>query len=117
MQSVDLALYADSLAAEAAAASARLERARGRLRRVAIEHAARRELPVETVVLLERRGLLQPVVAGSRPADTSELVELIAELAALQRAQAWVEARLHEAQATGPRVDRTREGEHRVTAD
>lgn len=100
MRSVDLAIYADSLAAEAAAISARLERARGRLRRAAIEHEARRALPAETVTLLERRGLLGPTAPGRTRSDTAELHGLGVELAAIECAQAWVEARLLQARGS-----------------
>jgi hypothetical protein len=42
MRAVELAVYADALAGEAASRSARAERARSRLRPAAIEKAARR---------------------------------------------------------------------------
>ena len=42
MRSVDLAIYADALAGEAAAVAARVERARARLRESEIEREARR---------------------------------------------------------------------------
>jgi hypothetical protein len=93
VRTVDLAIYADTLAAEAGAVAARVERARSRLRESAIEREARRTLARETVDRLERLGLL-------RPADerrlTAELRRLEADLEALEELQAWVEARLAE---------------------
>jgi hypothetical protein len=44
MRSIDLALYADELAARAATLAAQLERARCRLRQEALEREARRVL-------------------------------------------------------------------------
>jgi hypothetical protein len=91
VRTVDLAIYADTLAAEAAAVAARIERARSRLRESAIEHEARRELAGGTIDRLERLGLL-------RPADearlSTELRRLEADLEALQELQAWVEERI-----------------------
>ena len=91
MRTVDLAIYADTLAAEAAAVAARIERARSRLRESAIEHEARRVRARGTIDRLERLGLL-------RPADESrlstELRRLEADLEALQELQAWVEERI-----------------------
>ena len=91
MRSVDLAIYADALAGEAAAVAARVERARSRLRESAIEREARRELPRETIERLERLGLL-------RPADerglSAELRRLEGDLAAVEALQAWVESHL-----------------------
>jgi hypothetical protein len=91
MRAVDLAVYADALAAEAAAQAARLERARRRLRQAAIEHEARLTLSEDTVALLERLGVL-----GAREAepDGSEVNEAAEALAAVERIQAWVEAQL-----------------------
>jgi hypothetical protein len=93
VRSVDLAIYADTLAAEAAAVSARAERARSRLRESTIEREAQRALDRKTVERLERLGLL-------RPADeqrlSAELHRLEADLRALEELQAWVEARLAE---------------------
>ena len=65
MRSVELAIYADQLAGEAASLAARAERARSRLRQAAIEKRAR-----------------------------AELSELEAALEALEELQAWVEAEL-----------------------
>jgi hypothetical protein len=65
VRTVDLAIYADALAGEAAALAARVERARSRLRESAIEREARRTLARETVDRLERLGLLR------RPTSTA----------------------------------------------
>lgn len=94
MRSVDLAVYADSLAAEAAALAARIERARRRLREAALEHEARLELPPETVARLQALGLLGPPGAA---AELAEIASAQADLAAVERLQGWVEARLYEA--------------------
>ena len=93
MHTVDLAIYADTLASEAAAVAARVERARARLRESAIEHEARRALTRETVERLERLGLLRP--ADERRLG-AELRRLEADLGALEELQGWVEARLAE---------------------
>lgn len=93
METVELAIYADALASEAAAVAARVQRARSRLRESEIEREARRALPRKTVERLERLGLL-------RPADeqrlSAEVRRLEADLDALAELQAWVEARLAE---------------------
>ena len=93
MRSVDLALYADSLASEAAAVAARIERARARLRESAIEKEARGALGRETVGRLERLGLLRP---GDERRLVNELHRFEADLDALEELQAWVESRLAE---------------------
>lgn len=94
MRSVDLALYADELAARAATLAAQLERSRGRLRRAAIERDARRALDDEAVVRLESLGLLR----HEDPAELrAEIRELAASLAAVESLQAWAERRLFEA--------------------
>ena len=93
MHTVDLAIYADTLASEAAAVAARVERARARLRESAIDHEARRALTRETVERLERLGLLRP--ADERRLG-AELRRLEADLGALEELQAWVEMRLAE---------------------
>lgn len=93
MRTVDLAVYADTLAAKAAAVSAQVERARSRLRESAIERDARRALTRETVDRLERLGLLRP--ADERRLE-AELRRLEADRGALEELQAWVEARLAE---------------------
>jgi hypothetical protein len=94
VRAVDLALYADSLAAQASALSARLERARDLLRQAAIEREARRKLEQPTVARLERLGVLS---ATDARAQRGEVGELASDLAALEELQAWVEARLFEA--------------------
>ena len=98
-RSVDLAVYADALAGEAASLAARAERARSRLRQAAIERTARAGLDGSTVRTLERLGLLGRVdVTTAR----QEVRELEAALKALERLQAWVEGRL--ANVPAPRV-------------
>jgi hypothetical protein len=91
VRTVDLAIYADALAGEAATLAARIERARSRLRESAIEREARRELPRETIERLERLGLVRP---GDERGLQAELRRLEADLAALEALQAWVESRL-----------------------
>ena len=91
MRAVDLAVYADALAGEAAAVMARAERARSRLRQAAIEREARSALGAECVARLQARGLLRPcTLAGVR----EEIGELEADLEAVLALQGWVEARL-----------------------
>jgi len=94
MRSVDLALFADELAARAATLAAQLERARGRLRQAAIEREARRALDENSVARLESLGTLQV----TEPADVrAELRELAASLGVVEELQMWVERRLFEA--------------------
>ena len=94
MRSVDLALYADALAARASALAARVERERDALRQAAVERAARRDLDDATVARLEALGVLpRRDVRVAR----AELSRLAADLAAVERLQAWVEERLFEA--------------------
>jgi hypothetical protein len=88
MRSVDLAIYADALAGEAASVAARLDRARSRVRQAAIERVAREELAAATVTRLESFGLL------ATRADRAELHELEDVLDALRELQAWVERQL-----------------------
>ena len=94
MRAVDLALYADELAARSATLAAQLERARGRLRQAAIEREARRALDDGLVERLELLGFL-------RGADTknarAEVVELASAVTAVEGLQAWVERRLYAA--------------------
>ena len=91
MRSVELAIYADSLAAEAAALAARLERARSSLRRAAIEREAAAALPWPTVGRLRALGLL----AAAAPGDgAAELRRLGLDLEAVLKLQAWVEREL-----------------------
>ncbi len=93
MRTVDLAIYADTLAGEAAAVAARVERARSRLRESAIEREARRALTRKAVDRLERLGLLRPV---DEHRLTTELRRLEADLEAIGELQAWVEEHLAE---------------------
>jgi uncharacterized protein involved in type VI secretion and phage assembly len=96
MRSVDLALYADELAARAATLAAQLERARRRLRREAIGRDARRALGEGSVARLEALGLTGKTDANALRA---EIKELAAAVAAVEELQAWVEERLAAAQA------------------
>ena len=91
MRSVELAIYADQLAGEAASLAARAERARSRLRQAAIEQRARGELSGTAVERLESLGLLG---ALDERATRAELRELEAALDALEELQAWVEGEL-----------------------
>jgi hypothetical protein len=90
VRSVDLAIYADAVAGEAASLAARLERARSRMRQAEIERAARDELPPATVARLEALGFL-----ATRP-DRAEMHDLADAVAAVQELQEWIEARLAE---------------------
>jgi Spy/CpxP family protein refolding chaperone len=93
---VELAIYADTLAGEAASLAARAERARSRLRQAAIEKRARSELTETSLERLEALGLLG---AFDERKTRAELRELVGALDALQELQAWVEAELAEASA------------------
>jgi hypothetical protein len=88
MQSIDLALYADTLAGEAAALAARIERERGRLRQSAVERRARDALPDVVVERLEELGLL------ATRGDVTTLADLEEALDAIEALQAWVEEQL-----------------------
>ena len=92
MRAVDLALYADELAARSATLAAQLERARGRLRRAAIEREARRTLDEALVVRLEALGFL---CCPDTKAARAEVTELASAVRALEELQAWVERRLY----------------------
>jgi hypothetical protein len=96
VRSVELAIYADALAGEAASLAARTERARSRLQQAAIEKGARAELSETAIERLEGLGLLGAIDERSTRA---ELRELEASLDALEELQAWVEAELAEASA------------------
>ena len=96
MREIDLAVYADALAGEFAALSARAERIRSRLRQSKIERRARNDLPAATVDRLEALGLLCGV---DERAAHAELRELEDSLAAVEELQAWVEAELADATA------------------
>jgi hypothetical protein len=91
MRGVDLAIYADALAGEAASLAARAERARSRLRQAAIEKRARTELTAVAVDRLEALGVLGAV---DEMATRAELRELEAALDAVEELQAWLEAEL-----------------------
>ena len=94
MRSVDLALFADELAARAATLAAQLERARGRLRQAAIEREARRALDETSVARLESLGIPR----GAEPAEVrAEIRDLAASLGVVEELQMWVERRLFEA--------------------
>jgi hypothetical protein len=88
MREIDIALYADVLAGEAATLGARIERERGRLRQASVEQAARKELPPHVVRRLEELGLL------ATRGDVQALVELEESLDAVELLQAWVEEAL-----------------------
>jgi hypothetical protein len=91
VRSVELAIYADALAGEAASLAARTERARSRLSQAAIERRARAEVNGTAVVRLEQLGLLGTI---DEPGARAELRELESALDALEELQAWVEAQL-----------------------
>jgi hypothetical protein len=91
VRAVELAVYADALAGEAASLSARAERARSRIRQAAIEKRARSEL---TPVSIERLEALALLGAVDEPAARAELRELEAALDALEELQSWVEGEL-----------------------
>jgi hypothetical protein len=91
MRAIDLALYADTLAARASTLAAQLERARDSLRQTAIEREARRSLDDPTIGRLERLGVLGRAEPRGQRADVAELTS---DLAALEELQAWVESRL-----------------------
>jgi hypothetical protein len=93
MRSVDLALYADVLAGEAASLAARIERERGRQRQAAIEREARAALAPFAVARLEELGLL------ATRGDVAALAELEEALDAVEVLQAWVEGALTRAAA------------------
>ena len=112
MRAVDLAVYADTLAAEAASLSVRLERARQRLRRSEIEHEARRDLPPETVATLERLGVLD---RDALEPDVREVAAATVGLEALEALQAWVESRLRAARLE--RAEESRREEEPMRAD
>jgi hypothetical protein len=84
VRSVDLALYADVLAGEAASLAARIERERGKQRQAGIEREARAALPPFAVERLEELGLL------STRGDAAALAELEEALDAVEALQSWV---------------------------
>ena len=91
MRAVELAVYADALAGEAASLSARAERARSRIRQAAIEKRARRDLTDAAVTRLQALGLLGAIDV---PAARAELRELEGAIEALEELQSWVETEL-----------------------
>ena len=91
MRSVELAIYADALAGEAASLAARAERARSRLNQAAIEKRARTELSELAIERLELLGLVGSI---NESAAREELRELESALDALEELQAWVESQL-----------------------
>ena len=91
MREIDLALYADALAGESAALSARAERIRSKLRQAKIERRARNDLTTATVDRLESLGLLGAIDERAAHAELRELEE---SLSALEELQAWVEEEL-----------------------
>jgi hypothetical protein len=93
MRSVDLALYADALAGEAASLAARIERERGKLRQAVIEREARAALPPFAVERLAELGLL------ATRGDAATLADLEESLDAVEVLQVWVEGALTRAAA------------------
>jgi hypothetical protein len=91
VREIDLAVYADALAGEFAALSARAERLRSRLRQAKIERRARNDLPASTVDRLEALGLIGGIDERAAHAELRELGE---SLAALEELQTWVETEL-----------------------
>jgi hypothetical protein len=88
VRSVDLALYADVLAGEAASLAARIERERGKQRQASIEGEARAALTPFAVERLEELGFL------ATRADVAVIAELQESLDAIELLQAWVEGAL-----------------------
>jgi hypothetical protein len=93
MRSVDLALYADVLAGEAASLAARIERERGKQRQASIEREARAAIAPSAIERLEELGLL------ATRADVAAIAELEESLDAVEVLQAWVEGALTRAAA------------------
>ena len=91
MRAVDLAIYADALAGEAATLSARIEQMRSRLYQSAIERRARADLPGATVSRLQSLGLLPAVDETSL---RRQIGELSCALEAVEELQTWVEVKL-----------------------
>jgi hypothetical protein len=91
VRGVDLAIYADALAGEAASLAARAERARSRLRQAAIVKRARSEL---TAVAVERLDALGVFGSVDEAATRAELRELEAAIDAVEELQSWLEGEL-----------------------
>jgi hypothetical protein len=88
MRTIDLSLYADRLAGEAASLAARIEREHGRIRQATIERAAREALTPVAVERLQALGLLQT------RGDPLTLADLEETLDAVEALEAWVEEAL-----------------------
>jgi hypothetical protein len=99
MRTIELAVYADVLAAEAAELAARLERTRSALRLSAIEREAVAALPAPVVDRLRALGLL---TAASEPDGAAEVERIDLDLRAVLQLQAWVERRLQAESAGQP---------------
>ena len=84
MREIDLAVYADALAGESAALSARAERIRSKLRQAQIERRARNDLTAATVDRLESLGLLGGIDQRSAHAELRELEDSLAALEELK---------------------------------
>jgi hypothetical protein len=91
VRTVDLAIYADTLAGEHAALAARFEQAQTRLREAAIERDARAHLSPETVKELESLGIIGGI--DERTAR-SEIRRLSRAIEAVEQLQTWIESRL-----------------------
>src|SRR5436190_15407498 len=91
VREIDLAVYADALAGESSALSARAERIRSKLRQAKLERRARNDLSATTVDRLESLGLL---CGTDQRAAHAELRELDESLAAVEELQAWIEGEL-----------------------
>ena len=77
-RSVELAIYADALAGEAASLAARAERARSRLRQAAIEKRARRRADASVAIeRLEALGLLGVIDERRRAQELRELEDAL----------------------------------------
>jgi len=93
VRSVELAIYADAFAGEAASLAARAERARSRLNQAAIEKRARTAVSELAIERLELLGLVGSI---NESAAREEMRELENALDALEELQAWVESQLAE---------------------
>jgi hypothetical protein len=80
MRTIDLSLYADRLAGEAASLAARIEREHGRIRQATIERAAREALTPVAVERLEALGLLQTRGDPLTLADLEETLDAVEAL-------------------------------------
>jgi hypothetical protein len=93
VRTIDLALYADLLAGEAASLAARIEREHGKQRQAGLEREARAALTPFAVERLQELGLL------STRGDPAAIAELQESLDAVEVLQAWVEGALSRAAA------------------